>query len=74
MILDEIREIINTIRINKAMVELVEIDTSTKLREDCGFDSLDLAELTVRLEVIYGVDIFAKGNIFTIRDIVDQLD
>jgi acyl carrier protein len=44
-----------------------------KLRDDIGFDSLDLAELTVRIEAQFKVDIFEKGIISTVGEIFDRL-
>lgn len=44
------------------------------LRNDIGFDSLDLAELTVRIEAEYEIDIFEKGIISTVGEIFEILD
>jgi len=46
---------------------------SEKLREDLELDSLDLAELTVRLQAKFGVDVFAKRNLRTVGDGVEDL-
>ena len=72
-IMKEILNIINTIRENKADEHLLKINNSTKLREDCGFDSLDLAELTVRVESEFGIDIFADGIVSTIGEILGKI-
>lgn len=45
----------------------------TRLREDLGMDSLDLAELTVKIEAEYGVDIFEDGIVNTIEEIRKKL-
>ena len=44
-----------------------------RLREDIGFDSLDLAELTVRIEEAFEVDVFADGLVSTIGEIEAKL-
>ena len=44
-----------------------------KLRQDLGLDSLELAELTVRLEAEFGVDIFRDGLISSVGDVVESL-
>lgn len=67
-------EIINVVLENKNKDILDKISRSAKLRDDIGFDSLDLAELTVRIESEYGVDIFKDGIISTIGEIMDKLD
>lgn len=65
--------IINTILENrgKQLVEVISRETS--LRDDLGFDSLDLAELTVRIEAEYDVDIFEDGIVTTIGDVADKI-
>lgn len=49
------------------------INETTSLRSDIGFDSLDLAELTVNVEEEYGVDIFEDGFVETIGDILKKV-
>lgn len=41
---------------------IAEISSDHSLRTDLGFDSFDLAELTVRIEDRFGVDIFEKST------------
>jgi acyl carrier protein len=67
-------EIINTIRDNKGLKKLDSIQADFNLIQDLGFDSLDLAELTVRYEKEFGIDIFADGIITTIQEILNQID
>ncbi len=50
------------------------ISLKDKLQTDLGFDSLELAELSVRLESNFGVDVFATHLPMTIAEIVDLLD
>ena len=50
--------IINTILENRGKKRVESITRETSLRDNLGFDSLDLAELTVRIEAEYDVDIF----------------
>lgn len=51
----------------------IDICESTSLRGDLGFDSLDLAILTVKIEDEYDVDIFEDGIIDTIDEIIKKL-
>jgi|GEM_PF-330623 len=53
--------IINSIKNNKFEEPVSEIKPEQKLREDLNFDSFDLAELTVKIEEEFGVDIFEDG-------------
>ena len=43
------------------------------LRNDIGLDSLDLAELTVRLEAEFDVDIFEAGYVRTFGEVLNRL-
>lgn len=66
-------EIINQVRANKGRPPLSQISPQQRLREDCELDSLDLAELTVRLEDASGVDVFAEGVVRTVGEIQAKL-
>ena len=65
--------IINEVRNNKGEPPVVLLTPDTKLREELGFSSLDLAELTVRIEERFGVDVFADGVVLTIGEIEEKL-
>ena len=71
--LEVLIKIINTVLENKNVSKLNGITESTRLREDIGFDSLDLAELTVRIESEFGVDIFEDGVVLTVGEITIKL-
>ena len=45
-----------------------------RLREDIGFDSMDLAELTVRIEERFGVDVFAEGVVRTWGEVEQRVE
>ncbi len=51
-----------------------ELTMTTNLRNDLQLDSLDMAELMVRLEDKFGVDIFEDGVVATIGEIVNKLN
>jgi acyl carrier protein len=69
----ELIEIVNTVRANKGRPALPELRSEHKLRDDCGLDSLDLAELTVRIEEKWGIDVFADGVVRTVAEIEEKL-
>lgn len=71
--LENLLVIVNTVRENKGQPPLNEIKAEHDLRTDIGFDSLDLAELTVRVEKEFGIDIFADSFVLTIGDIIIKL-
>lgn len=66
---DELLQTINEVRINKKLPALTKLGREDRLREDIGFESLDLAELTVRIEEKFGVDVFADGLVQTVGEI-----
>jgi len=72
--MEEILKIINTVLDNRNKLIITEISKSSTLRDDCGMDSLDLADLTVRIEAEYDVDIFENGVVETVGDILKKID
>jgi acyl carrier protein len=71
---NKLLDIINVVRDNKGLITLEKLDASNDLRTDIGFDSLDLAELTVRIEKELGIDIFATGYVLSVGDILAKLN
>ncbi|MCF0220108.1 MAG: acyl carrier protein [Muribaculaceae bacterium] len=69
----KVLEIINNIRASKELAPLAEIHVDDKLRENLGFTSFDLAELTVNIEDEYDIDIFEDGLVNTIGEIYAKL-
>ena len=71
---DKVLEIINTVLENRAEEKLTSLSCEMHLRNDIGFDSLDLAELTVRIEAEYDIDIFEDGIVNTVGEILKKLE
>ena len=65
--------LINEVRANKQQPPVTQITPASRLREDLDFASLDLAELTVRIEERFGVDVFADGLVQTVGEIQDKI-
>lgn len=65
--------IINDIRIAKGLSPINALEEKTDLRKDLGFSSFDLAELTVRVEDEFGIDIFEDGIVNTIAEVYEKL-
>ena len=72
--IEDLLRIVNTVRTNKGQYEVTDLSRDMTLRGDFGFDSLDLAELTVRIEKETGVDIFSDGLVNTIGDVLTKLE
>ena len=70
---EKVLAIINLIREHKGMESLNEISINCLLRDDLGFTSFDLAELTVHIEDEFDIDIFEDGIVSTVGDILNKL-
>ena len=63
--MEKLLSIINTVLENRGKNTVKFISEESSLKSDIGFDSLDLAELTVRIEAEYDIDNFTcyrRGN------------
>lgn len=69
----KVLEIINAIRQSNDLGSLEELNETDNLRDDIGLTSFDLAELTVRIEDEFDVDIFEDGLIATIGEVYSKL-
>jgi acyl carrier protein len=57
----ELLRLVNHVRQNKGQPALTALAGDLNVRSDLHFDSLDLAELTVRIEERFEVDVFEDG-------------
>ena len=65
--------VINLIRVAKNLPAVESVLDNTRLREDLELTSFDMAELTVRIEDEYGIDIFEDGLVNTVGEIYAKL-
>ncbi|WP_313892558.1 phosphopantetheine-binding protein [Psychrobacillus sp.] len=72
--MEKLLAIINEIREEAGNSTIETLASSMDLREDLHLDSLMLAELTVRLEDEFDVDIFEDGIVQTIGEIIVKLE
>lgn len=66
-------QIINTVLSNNDLKTIDKVDPNLSLQGDLEMDSIILAELTVRIEDEFDVDIFENGMVHTIQDILNIL-
>ncbi|OJX91931.1 MAG: acyl carrier protein [Paludibacter sp. 47-17] len=71
---NKILEIVNTVLENRGKKAIRKINPSMSLRNDLDMDSLDLAELTVRIEAEFDIDIFEDGIVNTVGEIYAKLN
>lgn len=73
MQLENLLDIINEINLMKGEQVVDDVKLDTSLRKDLGFDSIDLATLTAKIEDVCNIDIFEDGIVDTIQEIMDKL-
>jgi acyl carrier protein len=71
---ENIHKIINIVLENRSKKKMIDLTSEMHLRNDIGFDSLDLAELTVRIDAEFGVDVFEDGIVNTVGEILEKLN
>lgn len=74
MKLSDLEKIISSVLQNRGKQITVSISEDTRLREDLGMDSLDLAELTVKIEAEYDIDIFSDGLVNSVAEILRKFE
>lgn len=70
---EKVLAIIQQIRESKGLTALDTLSADSNLRNDLGFTSFDLAELTVRIEDEFGIDIFENGLVNTVEEVLQKL-
>ena len=71
---EKVLEIINQIRASKDLTTVLILKASDDLRNDLDLTSFDLAELTVRIEDEFDIDIFEDGLVNTIGEVLAKLE
>lgn len=69
----KVLEIINGIRVAKGLAPVDSVNNTTRLREDLNLTSFDLAELTVKIEDYFDIDIFEDGLVSTMGEVFAKL-
>jgi acyl carrier protein len=72
-IMPSIRSIIDELLRESGKPMLDGFGSGTRLREDLGLNSLELAILTVRIEAVYQVDVFERGLVATVGEVVERI-
>lgn len=69
----KVLEIINDIRASKELAPVDNLNVNDNLRTDLGLTSFDLAELTVKIEDEFDIDIFEDGLVNTVGEVFSKL-
>jgi acyl carrier protein len=70
----ELLQIINNVLENNGYQTISKLNDDMNLKNDIGFDSFMLAELTVEIEEAFNIDIFKDSLVFTVGDIKKKLN
>lgn len=65
--------LLNVVLHNNGLKRLERLDHETHLRNDLELDSINLAELTVRVEDEFGIDLFEDGIVDTVGQIIEKI-
>ena len=66
--------LVNHVRSGRGLAPLPVPAAGADLRGDLQLDSLDLAELTVRIQDRFGVDVFAAGVVRTWGELLQRVE
>jgi acyl carrier protein len=69
----ELLDVINKVLSNNELKTIDQLDPHLRLKEDLDMDSITIAELTVRVEDEYGIDVFEDGMIYNLGDIMKKI-
>lgn len=72
--MEKLLSIINEMLEESDQPSLKKLEESLSLRDDLNMDSLMLAELTVRIEDEFNVDIFEDGIVQTIGEVLSKIE
>jgi|6_EtaG_2_1085325.scaffolds.fasta_scaffold157614_1 acyl carrier protein len=71
--LEKITNIITIVMKNSSLEYEGDIIPQTHLRNDLGLDSLALAEMAVRIEDEFDIDVFEDGLVNTVKEVLEKL-
>ena len=73
-LVNELLSFVNYVRGGRGLPPLPVPGAGADLRRDLQLDSLDLAELTVRIQDKFGVDVFATGVVRTWGELLQRVE
>ena len=71
---EKLLEILNDVLNNNDLKSINELNPNHSLRDDLGLDSLALAELTVKIESEFNVDIFEDEIVETVYEVIIKIN
>ena len=71
--MSKLRSIVEELLLESGKALPTAFTAGTRLREDLGLNSLELAILTVRIESVYQVDVFEQGLVATLGEVAERI-
>ncbi len=71
---ERLLSIFNLVMQNNGLPLIDNLDVHLRFNQDLNLDSIMLAELTVRIEDEFGIDVFENGMIFTVGDVLSIIN
>ncbi len=71
--INKVIEILHIVIDNSSLDFKEDITPETHLRNDIGLDSIALAELAVRIEEEFDVDVFEEGLVNTVDEVLQRI-
>lgn len=72
--LNEIKDIINKVMVDHDKEIIDNINYDDNLRDDLGIDSIEMVDIVVQFEEIYGIDLFSEGDVKKVSEIIKRLE
>jgi acyl carrier protein len=72
--LNEIKDLINKVLVEHDKEMIASINYDDNLRDDLGIDSIEMVDIVVQFDEIYGVDLFSDGDVKKVSEILKLIE
>lgn len=72
--LNEIKDLINKVLVEHDKEMIASINYDDNLRDDLGIDSIEMVDIVVQIDEIYGVDLFSDGDVKKVGEILKLIE
>lgn len=72
--LNEIKDLINKVLVEHDKEMITSINYDDHLRDNLGIDSIEMIDIVVQFDEIYGVDLFSDGDVKKVSEILKLIE
>lgn len=72
--LNEIKDLINRVLVEHDKEMITSINYDDHLRDNLGIDSIEMVDIVVQFDEIYGVDLFSDGDVKKVSEILKLIE